>query len=51
MSRLKIFSLGLLVIGIIICLVGLGKNYFHNDSTKPVISMADDTVVISVKDD
>lgn len=51
MSRLKIFSLGLLVIGVVICLVGLGRNYLHNDKTEPVIAMEEDTVAISVKDD
>lgn len=51
MSRLKIFSLGLLIIGVVICLVGLGKNYIHNDRTEPVISMDDSTVTVSVSDD
>lgn len=51
MSRLKIFSLGLLVIGIAICVVGLGKNYLHSDRTPPEIAMDDKNVTISVGDD
>ncbi len=51
MSRLKIFSLGLLIIGVIICLIGLARTYFHNDATPPVITMEEDTIAISVSDD